>query len=215
MSLLIASLKGQVVSVEGNHVILDVCGVGYEVLVSGNALLKVTENPTDARVVTHMQVREDGMTLFGFSDKEEKKVFEKMITVSGVGPKLALGILTQVSSSEFRQIIARQDKGSLVKITGVGKKTAERLILELRDVFCDAIEEEELLLSKGVMSIPNLRGDAVEALCALGYTQVEAEHMIKEALESLGEVSDLQQLLKTALANPLSKKGGSSWKRNA
>lgn len=130
---MISFLVGNIEEKKENCVIIDVNGVGFEVFVSNNTLVSLPMPGENAKIYTYMAVREDGIFLFGFSSLEERDVFNKLITVSGVGPKLAITILSGLSLSDLIVAIINEDSKLLSKIKGLGKKTAERLCLELKD----------------------------------------------------------------------------------
>lgn len=130
---MISFLVGNIEEKKENYVVIDVNGVGFEVFVSNNTLVSLPMPGENAKIYTYMAVREDGIFLFGFSSLEERDVFNKLITVSGVGPKLAITILSGLSLSDLIVAIINEDSKLLSKIKGLGKKTAERLCLELKD----------------------------------------------------------------------------------
>lgn len=130
---MISFLVGVIEEKFENSVIIDVNGVGYEVFVSNNTLISLPQEGNRAKIFTYMAVREDGVSLFGFSSQEERNLFNKLILVSGVGPKMAISILSGLSLSDLTVAIIKEDVKLLSKIKGLGKKTAERLCLELKD----------------------------------------------------------------------------------
>ncbi len=200
---MIAVLRGSVLLIEENNVILDVNGVGYQLQVTGAALQIVTRKADEVTLYTHLQMREDGIALYGFASHEERVLFQRIITVSGAGPKTALSILSAMSPNQFIGAIHEGDRIALTKILGVGKKTAERLILELKEVLTYAGAENDWDL-EGDIPVTASRGvwyDAHQALLALGYTESEADTMLKSAQEFASETQDLQELLKVALTN--------------
>ena len=127
---MIAYLRGKVLTTTAETAILDVNGVGYEAYCSGGAFRKITVGQV-AELYTYLQVKEDGVTLFGFESVKEKELFLKLITVSGVGPKLGIAVLASLSADEFAQVIATADVKRLSAVKGLGKKTAEKIVLEL------------------------------------------------------------------------------------
>lgn len=177
-------LRGEIAFAEGSVVVLDVNGVGYELSVSD-----FTKNDCvvgqQTLLYTYLQVKEDGVCLYGFSTKEEKTMFSLLISVSGVGCKVAQSVLSSINSSALATAIFNGDTKQLTKIKGLGKKTAERLVLELREkvvVNAEAItqeaEETETTLSKDMQ-------DAIAILCSLGKNRADAEKLI-EAASKLG-----------------------------
>ncbi|MGB4265733.1 MAG: Holliday junction branch migration protein RuvA, partial [Limnochordia bacterium] len=149
---------------------------------------------------THMHVKEDGIDLYGFATIDEKKLFQKIITVSGMGCKTAINILNAMSAEQFINAINLEDRAALTQISGIGKKTADRLILELRDEFTKAGFSLDSSISPPLTDA-GMRNDALAALAALGFDYTEADLMLKAAVDKLGETSDLQLLLRTALAS--------------
>jgi len=197
---MIALLRGKIIGQDQNTVILDVSGVGYQVHLSGAALEKARSGSEQVTFHTYMHVKEDGIDLYGFATVDEKKLFQKIITVSGMGCKTAINILNAMTAEQFVSAINLGDRAALTQIPGVGKKTAERLILELRDE-----------LAKGAFNLTGSTAqplndtgmlyDALAALAALGFDSSEADLMLKAAVAKIGETSDLQLLLRTALAS--------------
>ncbi len=198
---MIAILRGNIVSIIENSIVLDVQGVGYQLQATGAVLQSVAVNgDQEVTVHTHLQIREDGIALFGFATLEEKVLFQRIINVSGVGPKIALSILSALSPVQFVLAIRDGNRSVLTKISGVGKKTAERLILELKESLTYPESDQGWDLDAGMP--PPTQGishDAHQALLALGYSSTEAEEMIKRTYATVGELTDLQAFLKAAL----------------
>ena len=168
--------------------ILDVNGVGYEVYCSGGAFNKLTVGAV-GELHTYLQVKEDGITLFGFADPKEKELFLKLITVSGVGPKMGISILAAMSAEEFAYAIATADVKGLSKVKGLGKKTAEKIVLELHG----KISAAEVLGASGesVGEIPQpvakatpQEEEAITALMGLGFTRTESAQAVKKARDN-------------------------------
>lgn len=163
-------LTGRITDSGEGWITLDNGGVGYEIFVSALAQKTLLESDGEVKVWTYFQVKEDGISLFGFFSKEEKEVFLKLISVSGVGPKGAMGMLSGISYNDLCSIIATGDAKTLSSIKGVGKKTAERIIVDLKDkvTFVGGVSQTVVdSLSQEVV-------DAVEVLCSLGITRPEA-----------------------------------------
>lgn len=190
---MISFLQGKIEFAGDKYVVLNVGGVGYKVFVSSETLRKIPQKSGQVKLWNHMHVREDALELYGFLNLNELDLFETLIGVSGVGPKTALGILTVGSIDSLRRAIASGDANYLTRVSGIGKKTAERVIVELKDK----------MSGKGILvGAPELKEemDALDALAALGYSQREArealaevpreitsaEKRIKEALKKLG-----------------------------
>lgn len=185
---MIAYLRGKVLTTTLETAILDVNGVGYEVYCSGGAFNKLTVGAV-GELHTYLQVKEDGITLFGFADPKEKELFLKLITVSGVGPKMGISILAAMSAEEFAYAIATADVKGLSKVKGLGKKTAEKIVLELHG----KISAAEVLGASGesVGEIPQpvakatpQEEEAITALMGLGFTRTESAQAVKKARDN-------------------------------
>lgn len=194
---MIASLSGVLVAKSPPEVILDVVGVGYLIDVPMSTLYELPEVGESARLLTHLVVREDAMRLYGFYTEAELRMFQRLIKVNGIGAKVALNILSAISAGDLVQAIIKDDASRLIKIPGIGKKTAERLILDLRDRVADWQLEGDLGIS-GVQAQPPLdaQSDAISALVALGYKPAEAEKVVTSVnADGLTE----EQLIRAAL----------------
>ncbi len=190
---MIAFLEGTIAGRTPASAFLNVGGVGFEVGMSQASLSKLPEAGQRALVYTHLQVRDDGMSLFGFLSLEEKALFEKLITVSGVGPKVALAALSSYTPDQLADLIAAQDVAAVQRIPGVGKKTASRIILELKGSLDQGIES--LFAQDGQAANQALDG-ASEALLSMGFTSAEIELALKGAPDGASEASLLQYALK-------------------
>ncbi len=200
---MIASLTGIVQYIAADRVVIDVNGVGYEVFLSGTGLSRLPEEGTELFLHIHTNVREDAIVLFGFQEQSEKKMFLTLKTVSGIGPKLSLGILSGMDTGDLCQAIVNGDVKSLTTISGVGKKTAERICVELKDKVggfqTDAVTEN----LSGVNDKNSAVADALSALVNLGYS----EQMVRQAFGSLKKqlgdetfsAMQLQELIKEGL----------------
>lgn len=181
-------LSGQVAHIFGNTVVIDVNGIGYEVSATTPTLatLAVGQN---AKLFTHLQVREDGISLFGFTTLEEKTMFLNLISVSGVGCKVAQSILSGIDSNSLAQAIYTGDTKLLTKVKGLGKKTAERLVLELREkVMVDASQIETPIAKHLDVPLTKDMQNAIAVLCSLGKSQQDAEKLV-DAASKLGATS--------------------------
>ena len=185
---MIAYLRGKVLTTTLETAILDVNGVGYEVYCSGGAFKKLTVGAV-GELHTYLQVKEDGITLFGFADPKEKELFLKLITVSGVGPKMGISILATMSAEDFAYAIATADVKGLSKVKGLGKKTAEKIVLELHG----KISAAEVLGASGEavgeVSQPMAKAtpqeeEAITALMGLGFTRNESAQAVKKARDN-------------------------------
>ena len=187
---MIAFLRGKVLTTTAETVILEVNGVGYEAFCTGAVFRKITVGAV-AELYTYLQVKEDGITLFGFDTPKEKELFLKLISVSGVGPKLGISILAALSADDFAYAIATADVKRLSAVKGLGKKTAEKIVLELHG----KISAAEVLGASGDEFNPTAHADtpaklsamdeeAVSALMGLGFTRAESTQAVKKARES-------------------------------
>ena len=173
-------IKGAVVEKSENLLVIENNGIGYEIIVSNNTLDAVGEvNTGNVRIHTYYHVREDQAVLFGFNSKEEKTMFLKLLKVNGVGPKLAITILSGVTISDLAISIMNADTSYLNKIKGVGKKTAERIVLELKEKV-DGLENLDALPLMGGNSASGAVSDAISALSALGITPAEASRLVRK-----------------------------------
>ncbi len=190
---MIGYLKGNVKSFTAESVLLEVGGVGYEVVCSGAAFSRLSGGGT-GEVYTYLQVKEDGITLFGFADPAEKELFLRLTSVQGVGAKLAIGILSAMRPSDITEAIALADSKRLSAVKGVGKKTAERIILELHG----KISADELIGESG-RAVPAgaADDDAVTALMGLGFTKQESARAVERARAA--GASTVEEILAAAL----------------
>lgn len=203
---MIAFLKGTIEDITENSLVLDVNGIGYEVLVPGQLLDMLEGIGQELKVYTYMQVREDAVVLFGFLTRDDLAMFKMLIGVNGVGPKAGLGILSALGTEELRFAVLADDAKRIAKAPGIGAKTAQKIILELKDkldlaeVFehkLNADRQQEAAVSAGSGMVQ----DAVEALVALGYGSTEALRAVRAV--KADTVADSEQLLKEALKHML------------
>lgn len=190
---MIAFLRGKLASKAYDYVVLDVSGVGYKIMLSGQSVSRLPEIGTEIQLLTKMIVKEDDVALYGFQNATEQNVFERLISVSGIGPKAALSILSSYSAEEVIEIIASQDSVRMQKAPGIGKKTASRIILELKDVFAQV--GGDLSSQNPSASTSALQG-AREALLSMGFTSTEIDLALKDAPSEETETGLLQYALK-------------------
>ena len=194
---MIGYLKGKVINISAETALILVGGVGYEVYCSGSAFSKMAQGQ-ECELYTYMQVSEqNGVTLYGFSDLKEKAMFLKLISVSGVGPKIGLAVLTYMDVAQIATAIATNDVKALSRVKGLGKKTAERLILELRESVASMPVSPS---ADGGVVMPTLSSgdeDAIVALTSLGFVRSEAEKAVSRA-KSSGAVT-VEEVIMTAL----------------
>lgn len=190
-------ISGQLVNVENNVVTIDVGGLGYEIACSINTLTKLPAVGSSLKLFTYLYVREDEMSLYGFQTREEKALFLKLITISGIGPKASIGILSGMKPEALAVAIVTGDIKSIAKIKGVGKKTAERVVLELREKL--ATQETDYFSGEtqvAVVGLDNISQEAVTALKSLGCTQSEAVSLVSSVR---AECDTLEELILNAL----------------
>ncbi|HIT50910.1 MAG TPA: Holliday junction branch migration protein RuvA [Candidatus Aveggerthella excrementigallinarum] len=190
---MIAFLNGTVAAVSEDTAFIEVNGVGFAVGMSAQALSRLPEKGARVLVHTYLQVRDDGMSLYGFLNQQEKAFFERLIGVSGIGPKVALAALSVFSPAELANAIAAQDAAQVSRIPGVGKKTAQRIILELQGSLDDMMPGQASAFA--ARASQDLSG-AREALLSMGFTSAEAELALKDAPDSADESGLLQYALK-------------------
>jgi Holliday junction DNA helicase RuvA len=178
---MITYLDGTLREVWPTQVVVEVHGVGYEVLIPLSSYDRLPQPGQPVRLLTHLQVREDAHILFGFASPEERDLFRLLVTrVSGVGPKLALAVLSGMDVMRFKAAVVDSDTASIAKISGLGKKTAERIVLELKDKLGVAAAWEAASADKAPSAEARAANDAVLALIALGYRQVDAAKSVRE-----------------------------------
>lgn len=194
---MIVSLNGRLEEKSPSAVLLDVNGVGYEVFISLGTYDQLPAEGEPCRLFIHHYVREDAQTLFGFARKKEKEMFERLINVSGIGPKSALSILSGLTASELARAIAENDVKRISAVRGIGKKTAERIVIELRD----KVNALEALAGAGGGKEGGsvMLRDTVLALESLGFQQNTAHKMARDALAAHPATRDTETLLRFAL----------------
>lgn len=198
---MIAHLSGRVLIRNPNRAVIECGGVGYEVLVSVATYHALPAAGAQAAVHVYTHVREDAIVLFGFAEPEEKRAFERLIGVSGVGPKLALTLLSGIALERFVSAVRSGDVALLTRIPGIGKKTAERIVLELKEKLDDfaAAPGEEKAAASGV-SFGAAGDDALSALVNLGYPRPAAEKAVAEALKrDPGARDDFERIFREAM----------------
>ncbi|MEZ4945247.1 MAG: Holliday junction branch migration protein RuvA [Cyclobacteriaceae bacterium] len=195
---MIAFLKGKLVHKEPTFVIIEVNGIGYQVSISLNTFSEIKDKE-NIQLSTYLQVREDAHILYGFSNKAEKSMFQNLIAVNGVGPNTAMVILSYLPPSELQQAITAEDVGALQAVKGIGGKTAQRIILELKD----KLRKEPIGETGGIAGIRHntMRNEALTALMTLGIGKAAAEKSIDTVLKKSGNTVSLEELVKLALKN--------------
>lgn len=193
-------IKGTFEDIEDNCIIVDNHGIGYRIEVPESVLLSMQEIGEEVKIYTYLNVKEDTFSLFGFLSKEDRKLFRLLLKINGVGPKAALAILSTLTADELRFAVLADDTKAIAKTPGIGAKTAQRIVLELKDkmelletTFC----EGDLLVEQTHPSIKGIKKEAVEALVALGYSSSEAASAVAK-VEMTEEIT-VEELLKQTL----------------
>lgn len=201
---MIAFVRGTAVDMTENSVIVEAGGIGYEIYMTGTDLSQIHMGE-EVKIHTYFNVREDAMQLYGFRSKDDLQMFKLLLGVNGVGPKAAVGVLAGITADELRFAILSEDVKTLSKAPGIGKKTAQKLILELKDKMKleDAFElklaHEQENAAAGMGDISDGRQEAVEALVALGYSSTDALRAVRKVTDVAPD--DVEGLLKAALKN--------------
>lgn len=182
------------------QVIIDVQGVGYELLIPLSSYDKLPAPGQNVKILTHLAIREDAHVLYGFMTAAERDLFRLLVnTVSGIGPKIALNVLSGVSVPAFKGAVVNGDVKALSQISGVGKKTAERIVVELKDKIGAAGAWEAASEKHGLSAADQKVNDAVLALMALGFKQIEAHDSVKQAQSLLGPQASIEDLVRACL----------------
>ena len=189
---MIGKLTGNLIEKNPPEVLLDVHGVGYEVQVPMSTFYNLPGLGEKVSLLTHFIVREDAQLLYGFATPQERQTFRELIKVSGVGPRTALSVLSGMGADDLAQAVALQEAGRLVKVPGIGKKTAERLLLELKGKLCDAIAGA----GATAQVASGAQGDILQALVALGYSDKEAALALKKLPADVGVSDGIKLALK-------------------
>jgi Holliday junction DNA helicase RuvA len=197
---MITFLHGKLVEAIPTLVVVDVHGVGYEALIPLSSFAKLPPPGQDVKLLTQLVVREDAHTLYGFMTAPERELFRLLVhSVSGIGPKTALNILSGMNATVFRGAVANGDVKSLSQISGVGKKTAERIVVELRDKIGAAGALEAASAKHGLSPDDQKTNDATLALMALGFKQNDAHDAVRAAQVMLGAAATVEQLVRACL----------------
>jgi holliday junction DNA helicase RuvA len=196
---MIAHLRGRLLSKTPNQAIIDCAGVGYDVTISVATFSALPAEGAEVALHIHTHVREDQLALYGFSETQEKRLFEKLLTISGIGPKLAITVLSGIDSGRLVNAIRSGDHGTLTKIPGIGKKTAERVVLELKDKLDDLATT--IPTAAGAPHHGPAGDDALSALVNLGYPRPVAQKAIETAVTKNPEAAgDFETLFRAAMA---------------
>jgi Holliday junction DNA helicase RuvA len=194
----IAHLRGRVFGKTPSTVVVECGGVGYDVSISVSTFTALPAEGSETSLFIHTHVREDALALFGFAELAEKRLFEKLLTISGIGPKLAITVLSGISAERLVGAIRASDHATLTKIPGIGKKTAERVVLELKDKLDDMVgfvPEVNAPRSLGAVA-----DDVLSALVNLGYPRAVAQKAVENAAKDAGDGLDFERLFRAAMA---------------
>ena len=200
---MISFIRGLVADTTENAVILENNGIGYEIFMTGSSIEQVSRIDGEVKINTYFQVREDAMQLYGFLSKDDLEMFRLLLNVNGIGPKAALGVLAGLTSDELRFAVLSDDIKTISKAPGIGKKTAQKLILELKDklkledAFEKKLAHEQEAASVSGLLIHDGRQEAAEALIALGYSSTDAMKAVRKVTDVSPD--DVEALLKAAL----------------
>ncbi len=195
---MISQLRGTIVALTPTELVLDVSGVGYRIHIPLSTFERFEHASGEITVLTHYHVREDSHQLYGFATETERALFRNLISISGIGPKIGQSILSGLNVAELQQAIALGNVAALTGIAGVGKKTAERIVLELRNKI--APSEAPPVAAVPSSAALKIRSEAIIALMSLGHTRADAERALRSALQELqGEQPSVEQLVRRAL----------------
>lgn len=194
---MIAHIRGQVLTKSPNSVVIDCGGVGYELAISVSTFTDIGNEGATASLHVHTHVREDALALFGFAELAEKRLFEKLLTISGIGPKLAITVLSGISAERLVSAIRAGDHATLTKIPGIGKKTAERVVLELKDKLDDM---QGAAPQAAMPSLGAVAEDVLSALVNLGYPRPVAQKAVEQAAKDAAVAGDFEKLFRASMS---------------
>lgn len=202
---MIASLRGTLQSKSPTEILIDVNGIGYQVNIPISTYEKIGEVNSTIHILTYLHMREDAMQLYGFTTEQERSLFKMLIAVSGIGPRMAQTILSGISTTDLVNYISEGNHFALTRIPGIGKKIAERLVVELREKI-SKIETTSSLPPASSPTQTSIRSEALLALTSLGFNRVVAEKSLRAAIEEAnGKDVSIEQLIKAALKHASSK----------
>lgn len=192
---MIGYLEGKIISKKPTQILINAGGVGYIVNISINTFENIADVGQTASLFTHLSVRENAMELFGFSSETEKEMYELLISVNGIGPKLALSILSGIKVHELKEAVSSGNLSRIIAVPGIGRKTGERLLIELRD----KVESVGEQMASGASGSYTVKSDAVAALASLGYNLKTAEKAVGSVISNNPEIS-IEELIKLSLS---------------
>jgi Holliday junction DNA helicase RuvA len=190
---MIGRIQGQLVEVSENTILVDAGGVCYELEITTTALARLPQGNSPVQLYTHFVVREDAQLLYGFANREERNLFRALIRINGVGPKLALSLISSVALAELARAVQDNDSSLLTRVPGVGRKTAERLLVELKDTLANVVIVEEINAGRGQSQVAI---EAEQALVALGYRPAEAQRVVSSVEV---EAASTEEVVRAAL----------------
>ena len=196
---MIGQIEGTIIEKNPPEILVEVAGITYEILVPMSTLYQLPESGELVRLHTHFSVREDAQTLYGFFDAETKKMFRSLVRVNGVGPKMALGILSGMSVEDFVQAVRNNDSEAMVRMPGIGKKTAERLMIEMRDKMSEWGSDNNVGSDLSSQTKSSFTKDAEIAMINLGYKPQQAARAIAQVLKVNPEINDSEELIRFSL----------------
>ena len=196
---MIGQIEGTIIEKNPPEILVEVAGITYEILVPMSTLYQLPESGELVRLHTHFSVREDAQTLYGFFDAETKKMFRSLVRVNGVGPKMALGILSGMSVEDFVQAVRNNDSDAMVRMPGIGKKTAERLMIEMRDKMIEWGSDDNVGSDLSSQTKSSFTKDAEIAMINLGYKPQQAARAIAQVLKVNPEINDSEELIRFSL----------------
>lgn len=198
---MIGYLKGELAEIKESYVVIEVGNIGYEVFLPASSIMELPARGSTIKLYTYLHVREDVIGLFGFLSKDDLEIFKLLITVNGIGPKGALGILSSISADELRFAVLAEDAKTIAKAPGIGNKTASKLILELKDKFKLETAFEQRLINQAEKrdssGIFGMREEAIQALTVLGYSAADALKIVNQV--DITENMTSEELLKLCL----------------
>jgi holliday junction DNA helicase RuvA len=198
---MIAYLNGRLVHKDPTYVLIDVAGIGYQVKISLQTYSKIKEEE-QLRLLTFLHIKEDAHTLYGFKEEQERRLFLQLISINGVGPNTGLMILSSLSSEEIEHAILSGDVGTIQAVKGIGTKTAQRIILELKDKLAKSSGNESTAPLGFVTAHNKIREEALQALLTLGFPKAVAEKNIAHILKNSSSDLSLEELIKASLKTP-------------
>ena len=196
---MIGQIEGTIIEKNPPEILVEVAGITYEILVPMSTLYQLPESGEVVRLHTHFSVREDAQTLYGFYDAETKKMFRSLVRVNGVGPKMALGILSGMSVEDFVQTVRNNDSEAMIRMPGIGKKTAERLMIEMRDKMIEWGSDNNVGSDLSPQPRSSFTKDAEVAMINLGYKPQQASRAIAQVLKVHPEINDSEELIRFSL----------------